>query len=74
MLPFHVGWCLPLPIPSSKIALPTHKLTIYLTPKLTTHMLSYPKLNEKPTTHKEVVPAQGAAVGATVGIRWSFCG
>jgi hypothetical protein len=43
MLPLHVGWCLPLPVPSSKIALPTQKLTSYPTLKLTTHMLPYPK-------------------------------
>jgi hypothetical protein len=37
------AWCLLLPIPSSKIALPTHKLSIYPTLKLTTHTLPYPK-------------------------------
>jgi hypothetical protein len=42
MLPFHVGWCLPLPSPSS-FALPTQKLTSYPTLKLTTHTLPYPK-------------------------------
>jgi hypothetical protein len=51
MLPLHVGLCLPLPIPSSIIALPTQKLTIYLTLKLTTHMLPYPKTHQKLTTH-----------------------
>jgi hypothetical protein len=74
MLPLHVGWCLLLPNPSSKTTILTQKLTIYLTSKLTTHMLSYPKLNEKPTTHKEVVSAQGTGVGATVRIAWSFGG
>jgi hypothetical protein len=49
MLPLHVGWCLPLPIPSSKIAIPTQKLTNYLTLKLTTHVLPYPKT--QPKTH-----------------------
>jgi hypothetical protein len=72
MHPIHVGWCLPLPIHSSKIVLPTQKLTSYLTIKLTTHTLPYPKLNKKLTIHKEVVSAQGAAVGAIVGICWSF--
>jgi hypothetical protein len=47
----YVGWCLPLPIPSSKIALPAQKLTSYLTLKLTTHTLPYPKLNKKLTSH-----------------------
>ncbi len=48
MLPFHAGWCLPLlPIPSSKIALTTHKLSIYPTLKLTTHTLPYPKTQQK---------------------------
>ena len=49
---------------------------MYLTLKLTTHMLPYPKTHPKTHNsqrfgwqwHKEVVPAQGAAVGATVGI------
>jgi hypothetical protein len=75
MLPLHVGWCLPLPIPSSKIALPiqkTHKLPYLKTHN--PHTYSTQKLNEKPTTHKEVVSAQGAAVEATVGIGWSFGG
>jgi hypothetical protein len=31
MLSLHAGWCLPLPIPSSKITLPTQKLSIYPT-------------------------------------------
>ncbi len=35
MLPLHVGWCLPLPIPSSKIALPTQKT--HKLPYLKTH-------------------------------------
>ncbi len=47
MLPLHVGWCLPLPIPSSNIALPTQKLTSYPTLKLTTHMLPDPKTQQK---------------------------
>ncbi len=49
MLLLHVGWCLPLPIPSSKISLPTQKLTSYPTLKLTIHMLPYPKT--QPKTH-----------------------
>jgi hypothetical protein len=76
MLPLHVGWYLPLSIPSSKITLPTQKLMSYLTLKLTTHTLPYPKTHPKTHNsqwfgwrwHKEVVSAQGAAVGATVGI------
>ncbi len=51
MLPLHVGWCLPLPIPSSKIVLPIQKLTSYPTFKLTTHMLPYPKTQQKLTTY-----------------------
>ncbi len=47
MLPFHASWCLPLPVPSSQIALPTHKLSICPTLKLTTHMLPYPKTQQK---------------------------
>jgi hypothetical protein len=47
MLLLHVGWCLPLPITSSKIALPTQTLTSYLTRKPTTHMLPYPKAQQK---------------------------
>jgi hypothetical protein len=47
MLLLHVVWCLPLPIPSSKIALPTQKLMSYLTLNLTTHMLPYPKTQQK---------------------------
>ncbi len=39
----HVGWCLPLPIPSSNTTLLTQKLTSYPTLKLTTHTLSDPK-------------------------------
>ncbi len=74
MLLLHAGWCLPLPVLSSKIGLPTHKLSIYPTLKLTTHTLPYPKLNKKTTTHKEVVLAQGAIVWATIGIGWSFGG
>ncbi len=47
MLPLHVSWCLPLPIPSSKIVLPTQKLRSHPTLKLTTHMLPYPKTQQK---------------------------
>ncbi len=75
MLQLHVGWCLPPLIPSSKIVLPTQKLTSYPNLKLTTHMLPYPKTQPKThNPHKEVVSAQGAAVGATVEIRRSFGG
>ncbi len=42
----HVGWCLPLPIPSSNIALPTQKLMSYPNLKLTTHMLLDPKTQQ----------------------------
>jgi hypothetical protein len=49
MLPLQLGWYLPLPTPSNKIVLPTQKLTSYSTPKLTTHMLPYPKTH--PKTH-----------------------
>jgi hypothetical protein len=48
MLPLHVGWYLPLPTPSNKIALPTQKLTSYSPQKLTTHTLPYPKNHPKP--------------------------
>jgi hypothetical protein len=51
MLPLHVGWCLPLPIPSSYITLPAQKLTSYPTLKLTTHMLPNPKTQQK--THNQ---------------------
>ncbi len=57
MLPLHVGWCLPLPIPSSKIALPTQKLMSYPTLKLfklTTHTLPNPKTQQK--THNPQQP------------------
>jgi hypothetical protein len=54
VLPLHVGWCLPLPIPSSNIALPTQKLTSYSTLKLTTHTLPYPKTQQK--THNPQQP------------------
>jgi hypothetical protein len=55
---------------------------MYLTLKLTTHMLPYPKSQQKTYNpqwfgwrwHNEVVSAQGAAVGATVGISRSFGG
>jgi hypothetical protein len=43
MLPLHVGWCLPLPISSSNIVLPTQKLTSYPTLKLTTPHATRPK-------------------------------
>jgi hypothetical protein len=56
MLPLHVGWCLPLPIPSSKFVLPTRKLTSYLTLKLTTHMLPYPKTQPKPHNPRTTLP------------------
>jgi hypothetical protein len=51
MLPPHVGWCLPLPIPSSKIVLPTQKLTSY--PTRNSQPTCYPtqKLNKKLTSH-----------------------
>ncbi len=82
MLPLHVGWCLPLSTPSNKIVLPTPKLTSYCTLKHTTHTLPYPKTHPKTHNsqwfgwrwHKEVVSAQGAAVGSTVRIGGSFCG
>jgi hypothetical protein len=51
VLPLHVGWCLPLPIPSSNIALPTQKLTSYPNLKLTTHTLLDPKTQQKLTTN-----------------------
>ncbi len=51
MLPLHVGWCLPLPISSSFIPLPTQKLTSYPTLKLTTYMLPNPKTQQKLTTN-----------------------
>jgi hypothetical protein len=56
MLPLHMGWCLPLPIPSSKIALPNQKLTSYPTLKLTTHTIPYQKLNQQLTTHTPTYP------------------
>jgi hypothetical protein len=56
MLPLHVGWCLPQPIPSSKIVLPTQKLTSYLTLKLTTHMLPYPKTQQKTQIPQATLP------------------
>jgi hypothetical protein len=76
MLSVHVGWYLPLPTPSNKLALPTQKLTHYPTQKLTTHMLPYPKTHPKTHNsqwfgrqwHKEVVSAQGALYESTVGI------
>jgi hypothetical protein len=82
MLPLHVCWYLPLPTHSNKLALTTPKLTRNPTQKLTTHTLSYPKTHPKAHNsqwfgwrwHKEVVSAQGAAVGATVGISGSFGG
>ncbi len=82
ILPLHVGWYLPLPTPSNKLMLTTQKLMCNPTQKLTTHTLPYPKTPPKTHNsqwfgqwwHKEVVSAQGAAVGATVGIGWSFGG
>ncbi len=47
MLLLHVGWCLPLPIPFSKTAIPTQKLRSYPILKLTTHMLPYPRTQLK---------------------------
>jgi hypothetical protein len=47
MLPLHAGWYLPLPNPFSKIALPTQKLSIYPTLKLTTHTLPYLTTQQK---------------------------
>jgi hypothetical protein len=49
MLLLNVSWCLPLTIPSSKIVLPTQKLTSYLSLKLITNTPSYPKT--QPKTH-----------------------
>jgi hypothetical protein len=71
-----------LPTHSNKLALTTQKLTRNPTQKLTTHMLPYPKTHTKTHNsqwfgrqwHKEVVSAQGAAVGATVRIGGSFGG
>ncbi len=54
VLSLHVGWCLPLPIPSSNIVLPTQKLTSYPTLKLTTHTLPDPKTQLK--THNPQQP------------------
>ncbi len=54
VLSLYVGWCLPLPIPSSNIALPTQKLTSYPTLKLSTHMLPDPKTQQK--THNPQQP------------------
>ncbi len=51
-----------MPIPSSKIVLPTHKLSIYPPIKHTTNMFPYPKTQQKTTTHKEVVSAQRTTV------------
>ncbi len=47
VLSLHVGWCLPIPIPSSNIVLPTQKLTSYPTLKLTNHTLPDPKPYQK---------------------------
>ncbi len=55
MLPLHVGWCLPLPVPSSNIALPTQKLMSYPTLKLTTHMLPDPKTQQKTHNPQQTV-------------------
>jgi hypothetical protein len=75
MLLLCVGWYLPLQTPSSKIALPTQKLISYLTLKLTTHMLPYPKTQHKthnphatlllPKTHTccETMPSPSEVVG-----------
>ncbi len=83
VLSLYVGWCLPLPIPSSNIALPTQKLMSYPTLKLTTHMLPDPKTQQKTNNSQQPTcyPAQklngklttntrtqGPSVGATVGI------
>ncbi len=54
VLSLHVGWCLPLPIPSSNIALTTQKLTSYPTLKLTTHTLPDPNTQQK--THNPQQP------------------
>ncbi len=54
VLSLHVGWCLPLPIPSSNIVLPTPKLTSYPTLKFTTHTLPNPKTQQK--THNPQQP------------------
>jgi hypothetical protein len=51
MLPLHVGWCLPLPIPSSKIALPTQKLISFLTRNSQPTCYPTQKLNKKLTSH-----------------------
>jgi hypothetical protein len=82
MLLLHVGWYLPPPTPSNKLVLPTQKLTCNPIQKLATHTLPYPKTHPKTHNsqwfglrwHKEVVSAQGAAVGTTVGIGRSFGG
>ncbi len=60
MLPLHVGWYLPLPIPSNKVRLPTQTLTSY--PTQNSQPTHYPIqiLTQKLTTHKEVVSALGA--------------
>ncbi len=62
MLPLHVGWCLPLPIPSSYIVLPTQKLTSYPTLKLTIHTLPDPKTHQNThnqhTTHPKNTPVK----------------
>jgi hypothetical protein len=82
MLPLHVGWCLLLPTHSNKLVLTIQKLTRNPTQKLTTHMLPYTKTHPKTHNsqwfgwqwHNEDVSAEGAAVGATVGIIRSFGG
>ncbi len=63
MLPLHVGWCLPLPIPSSYIVLPTQKLMSYPTLKLTTHTLPDPKTQQK--THN-----QHATLPQNTPVKW----
>jgi hypothetical protein len=89
MLPLHVGWYLPLSTPSNKLALTTIPKNSRKTLPKNSQATRYPtlKLTQKLTTHnglfgrrcgggwhKEVVSAQGAAVGATVGIGRSFGG
>ena len=54
VLSLHVGWCLPLPILSSNIALPTQKLMSYPTLKLTTQTPPNPKTQQK--THNPQQP------------------
>ena len=53
MLPLHVGWYLPLPTHSNKLALTTQKLMRNPTQKLITHTLPYPKTH--PKTHNGLV-------------------